>query len=196
MIRLLINKYKDLNPKRNNELEMCLKRNIQSFGSNGVIFSRVDRPTFSDLFYQINLSAEPEDITVIANSDIYFESIFDFNLIQANQVYALSRWDWQAGKATLYDHEDSQDVWAFRGKIKPVSDCDFGLGVPGCDNAIAERLQRAGYTVLNPSRSIKSIHLHTSNVRNYNPKTAKAVDKPYLLIKPHFYNETPSYRNL
>lgn len=186
MIRLFIDSYKDPNPKRNTELEMCLKRNRETFGPNAVVISNNSRPTFDTFFKVINALVEPEDISIIANSDIYFESIFDFNLIQANEAYALSRWDWGNGKATLYDHEDSQDVWAFRGKIKDVPNCNFGLGIPGCDNAIAERLHRAGYLVLNPSKSIQTVHLHLSQVRNYNHQKDKAVEKPYLLIKPHF----------
>jgi hypothetical protein len=47
-------------------------------------------------------------------------------------------------------------------------------------------------TFLNPSKSIKTKHLHLSNIRNYNRKTT--VPKPYLLIKTHFLNETPINR--
>jgi hypothetical protein len=134
--------------------------------------------------------AEESDISIIANSDIYFESLDHFEMIKENEVYALSRWDGNI----LYDHDDSQDAWVFRGQIKPIEDSYFSLGIPGCDNAIAERIARAGYTVLNPSRSIKSIHLHSSNIRNYDRKTT--VAKPYLLIKPHYINETTTYRSV
>jgi hypothetical protein len=187
MIRLFINKYTDKHIARNRELKKCFSFNENVFGVDNVI-SFNSRLSFSDFFSQINLLAEESDISIIANSDIYFESLDELKTIKGNEVYALSRWDGN----TLYDREDSQDAWVFRGKIKPIPDCNFGLGIPGCDNAIAERLQRAGYTVLNPSKSIKTIHLHSSNIRNYDRKTT--VPKPYLLIKTHLLNENPSYR--
>jgi hypothetical protein len=187
MIRLFINKYTDKNPARNRELEKCYALNQQLFGPENVITFNSRLP-FSDFFAMINLCAEETDISIIANSDIYFESVKDVTAIKENEVYALSRWDGN----TLYDHEDSQDAWIFRGIIKEVSHCNFGLGIPGCDNAIAERISRSGYTVLNPSKSIKAIHLHSSNIRNYDRRTT--VPKPYLLIKPHFLGEAPVNR--
>lgn len=187
MIRLFINKYTDKNPARNKELEKCFAFNQDLFGPENVIIFNSRLP-FSDFFAMINLCVNENEISIIANSDIYFQSLLWLETIKANEVFALSRWEGN----TLYDHEDSQDAWIFRGKIKPVPDCNFGLGIPGCDNAIADRLQRAGYTVLNPSKSIKAIHLHSSNIRNYDRRIT--VPKPYLLIKPHYINENVSHR--
>ena len=189
MIRLFINKYKDKHIARNRELEKCFSFNQNVFVAENVI-SFNSRLSFADFFSQVNLLAKESDISIIANSDIYFESVDHFEMIKENEVYALSRWDGN----TLYDREDSQDAWLFRGKIKPIPDCNFGLGIPGCDNAIAERISRSGYTVLNPSKSIKAIHLHSSNIRNYGHRTV--VSKPYLLIKPHYLNENPTYRSV
>jgi hypothetical protein len=189
MIRLFINKYKDKHIVRNRELEKCFFFNQNVFGADNVI-SFNSRLSFADFFSQVNLLAEESDISIISNSDIYFESLDHFEMIKENEVYALSRWDGNI----LYDHDDSQDAWVFRGQIKPIEDSYFSLGIPGCDNAIAERIARAGYTVLNPSKSIKAIHLHSSNIRNYDRKTT--VAKPYLLIKPHYINETPTYRSV
>ena len=190
MIRLFIDKYTDKNKGRNQELQKCFDINVKLFGIESIILSIIDRPTFDQMFKQINEIVKPDDITIIANSDIYFNTLYGIGNIKENEVYALSRWD----RNLLYDREDSQDAWVFRGRIKPVPDCDFGLGIPGCDNAIAERLQRVGYRVLNPSKSIKAIHLHSSNIRNYDSRTT--VPKPYLLIKPHLLNETPSHRSI
>jgi hypothetical protein len=189
MIRLFINTYTDKNEARNKELEKCYAINQEVFGLENVISFNF-RLTFSDFFAMINLVAQKDDISIIANSDIYFDTLYGIGNLKENEVYALSRWDGN----TLYDREDSQDAWVFRGKIKPIPDCNFGLGVPGCDNAIAERITRSGYTVLNPSKSIKAMHLHSSNIRNYDHRTV--VSKPYLLIKPHYLNETPSHRSI
>lgn len=186
MIRLFQDIYKDRNPKRQRELDICRKKNEEMF--EGFFAQPNLRPTFKEWFWLANALSQPGDISIIANSDIYFESPTDFDSIKENEVYALSRWE----NGSLYDHEDSQDVWVFRGTIRNIEDCDFTMGKPGCDNAIAERIQRAGYTVLNPSKSIKTIHLHSSNVRNYDRRNV--IQKPYLLIKPHYLNENPAYR--
>lgn len=60
--------------------------------------------------------------------------------------------------------------------------CANGIVVHNCDNAIADRLYRAGYEVLNPSKTIKTYHLHQSGVRHYN--TEYKVPQPYKLLHP------------
>ena len=92
----------------------------------------------------------------------------------------------------LFDRDDSQDAWVFRGLVGYVDGAKETLGRAGIDNAIADRLSKKGYTVLNPSRTIKSFHLHKTQIRRYNPMDT--VSKPYLLIKPHYINEKPQYR--
>jgi hypothetical protein len=41
------------------------------------------------------------------------------------------------------------------------------MGLPGCDNRLAHLLSETGYRLSNPCRSIRTIHLHRSNVRSY-----------------------------
>ena len=73
----------------------------------------------------------------------------------------------------FYNRLDSQDVWIWRSKIN--NDCSFGLGVPGCDNALLMNIERKGYEVLSPSRKIQAIHLHHTQIRNY--EISKNVNK-------------------
>lgn len=144
------------------------------------------RPKFSHFFTLINKVTKDDDINIIANTDIYFddENIELIKNIRPEECYALARWDiYFDGKAQHFNRRDTADVWIFKGKIKNIPDCDFTLGLPGCDNAICERIQRAGYVVKNPSKDIRSYHLHLSGVRNYDRKVV--VPKPYLLITPH-----------
>ena len=104
--------------------------------------------------------------------------------LNENWVYALTRYDVDTnGNDVFWNHIDSQDVWVFNGVIKDVVECDFTLGVPGCDNAIAERLRRSGYNVLNPSLKFKTYHLHNTNYRtNVNHP---AINQPYFF--PEIY---------
>lgn len=213
MVRILINYYIDSDADRNNELLLCLEENCGNSEVDEVCcFTDVDtpkfdsvtkinfvgRPSFQDFFQYINKVAEPNDISIICNSDIFLwakdVSLIKHNL-KTNECYALSRYDFNHnGGPTLFDRADSQDTWVFRGKIDVPKSCQYHLGKAGIDNAIAERLNSAGYEVKNPSKSIKTYHVHTTNIRRYNP--TDAVEKPYLLITPHKLNEKPQYRTI
>lgn len=153
------------------------------------------RPTFKDFFNAINKVTEPTDINIIANSDIYFEYINSDNFIRLthNDCLALSRWDVQPdGSAVHYNNSGSQDTWIFRGAIKMVEGANFTQGIPGCENKLAYLLQQAGYTVTNPSLSIKTYHLHNSGIRYYD-KDSKGRQLPNRRIYrlPHPRTNVP-----
>jgi hypothetical protein len=87
----------------------------------------------------------------------------------------------------LFDRADSQDTWIFKGGVNQVSGADFTMGIAGCDNAIAHLLEQHGYNVINPSRTIKTYHLHLTNIRNYTDISGNAIQRiqpPYKLINP------------
>lgn len=156
---------------------------------------RVRRPTFQDLFDWVNEVTGDNDINIIANSDIYFD---DMGLemmkvaLGVNDCWALTRWDVNSNNmvrqgdvmvhdCTFMNRRDSQDSWCFKGRIH-FGNFDFELGKPGCDNAIAHRLQEAGYNVTNPSWTIKTFHLHKGDARPWHG-TAR-VEPPYTLLNP------------
>jgi len=188
MIRLLVNTYKSDSQTRQIELDICLEKNM------ALPFLTVHdiqpRPTYNDYFHTSSKLIHDEDfdnddIFVIANSDIYFdETLLLANNIKHGEVYALTRYDIKRGQARFFDRPDSQDVWIFRGGINPIEGADFNLGVGGCDNRIAYLLHKAGYTVTNPSLSIKTYHLHESGIRTFDYKKHKVIPPPYLTLKP------------
>lgn len=181
MINLFTNYYIDKNPARQKEIEYCLCKNLSNPMLNVVVLNSQNRLSYSFYFRKINLLGGHDDINIIANSDIYFES--DIKIVEkmtANQCFALSRWDIdQNGNAQHYDHSDSQDAWIFRGKIKQGLNGEFNLGVPGCDNRIAYEINRAGYLISNPSKTVKSYHVHQSDIRNYG---GNKVPPPYMNV--------------
>ncbi len=192
---LMINYYKDENPARQAEIDECLRKNIEHPLIDHILIFKEEnvavhknkkiipvnwkgRPTYSDYF---RIGSKYNDIKILANSDIYFDSSLMYSKkIRFNQVYALCRWTEVNGTLKFYNHKDSQDVWIWLGKINV--NCEFSLGVPGCDNAIAYLLASSGYRVLSPSKSVKAIHLHNSGVRNY-IKNKDRVQGPYLYLK-------------
>lgn len=195
MIRLFTSYYNEPSPERKAELDTCLRRNIDHHlidevhvlceapcPESVVQHTMKARPKFADFFRIANRYAGPDDITIIANSDIHFDDTLKHLQIKHHEAYALTRWDNIGGRITFMNAVDSQDAWIFRGKIKPVY-ADFYMGVPGCDNRLAYELAKAGYDVKNPSWAIMAIHLHESNVRRYNPKK-ETVPGPYKLLQP------------
>lgn len=174
-------------PERIEELRECWRR-------NDAVFDRVTvppgRPTFSEMF---DLCL-PSCINVIANSDIYFDSLGLHNLKAAyftdagqlrdsRQCFAMSRWDVdEDGHAKLWNHADSQDAWVIYGMGCDI-DAPFPMGVPGCDNALAYILDAAGFVVSNPSLTIRAYCLRNAYVAAEEPKPYR-IPPPYKLVTP------------
>ena len=158
--------------------------------SEKILQKRIDkRPDYADYFRWIADVAGPDDLSIIANADIYFDS--QIGAISARGlppkcVLALSRWDITSeGEAVLNDRNDSQDAWVFRGAPMNVK-ADFPIGVPRCDNRFAKELELAGYRVLNPSFSIRAYHLHSGARAEYQTENETGfVEGPYGYVWPH-----------
>ena len=177
-------------------LETVLKTDKSELTKKTLIITLEKRPTYNNFLETADKYADDNTVTVFCNSDIFFEgeNVAQLNgfftEVQANRDLAicLTRWDYQANQHhMLFDRPDSQDTWAFRGKRKGRTSIEFTMGVAGCDNRFAYELTQMGYTLSNPSKRIKSYHVHTSNVRNYleNDKPKEIVPEPYQLIHPH-----------
>lgn len=207
MIRLFTTVYPEINEKRKNEYRQCLEWNlacdfiaeicILSEGGEDILpdsrkikIRRVShRPTYADYFTWISGSAGDDDISIIANTDIYFDdqlSLFTQWMIPPNYALALARWETsQSGKPKLFDRNDSQDSWIFRGPIKKI-ESNFCVGVPRCDNRILYEMKCAGYDVINPSFSIRCYHLHEGIREEYkNDNLEHFVEPPYAYLWPH-----------
>jgi hypothetical protein len=142
------------------------------------------RPTFKDFFSITSIipttnTPEKDIVKVVANSDIFFDSTIELmKKIQPYQCFALSRWETKTRR--LYNIDYSQDVWCFRDHIS-VDDCNFQLGLPGCDNRIAQIIADYDYEIFNPSKSIRCWHLHSEET---NHSGRNVVEGQYLLLPP------------
>jgi len=199
-INLFVQYYKDKNPARHEEIVSCLRKNIDNkfidriFLLTDIDFHIVDdkiriidysgRATYNDFFNAISTYATDDDINIISNSDIYFNQTIEEALrVHPNMSYGLSRWDSDAeGKLTHYSHVDSQDCWIFKGHVRSVAGA-FCLGKLGCDNRIAWEIKKAGYHLLNPSKTIQACHIHLSGVRNWSRANKEdTIPPPYYVI--------------
>ncbi|MBK7362944.1 MAG: hypothetical protein IPJ01_11670 [Micavibrio sp.] len=163
------------------------------------------RPSYNDYFaITKKLFNGNNNINIISNLDIIISPEMllqqpncDIHKVASdylvnNNCLALTRWDVKNTSdfrdgSVLFDRPDSQDTWIFKGAIPQISGADFTLGVAGCDNKIAYLLEQSGYNVINPSRTIKTYHLHLTDIRNYTDIVGHAIERlepPYKLLHP------------
>lgn len=207
MINLFVNYFDHSNSERKKEIEFCLEKNEANDHIDKIIIvNRNDRAAYGDFFRA--MKAYPKDVNIIANSDIYFDDTVKLaEGIKDRQCYALTRWEEYNGSIIEFAQRHnkraappqwSQDAWIFRGATKPepydiveaVRDnkhreaIPFCLGIPGCDNKIAAMLKEKGFDVTNPSKSIRAIHKHKNEDRNYpNYQILKGI-RPNGLVHP------------
>ncbi len=193
---LITSYYPESNINRKKELLDCIKNNLDNpLISEVHIISEIELPTISSpklqciftlerwtfkslLKYANNLKTDK--IIILANTDIYFNyTIFSAKKIKKYDVYALTRWNYEdESNLVFYANFKSQDAWIFKGKL-PEDIGDYYMGLPGCDNRFAYELKSKGYKILNPSFSIQAIHLHLTNLRNYNSIKDKVLGNYY-----------------
>ena len=167
-IRLFYNYYEDKNIRRKNEIDMCLKNNMDNSLLDIIIVESEINPTFDSMFEKINRLTGPNDINIICHTDIFFDdTIALVSKIKDKEVYALGRWDWNTIRiSNLVDNNSIQNAWIIKGKIEGVMG-NFPMGKLGSAGRIAYEFQRVGYKVTNPSRSIRAHHVHNSKVKHY-----------------------------
>jgi hypothetical protein len=218
-LHLLIDYYKfnTPNPDKQHELDACFYDNINNSNFYRVhVFSDDETPftserlihnkpgkrlTYKDYFDYAKNNIPEGDIVVLSNSDIYFDDTISkiIKLDLNNTVLALTRWCPNHGHKIvdntiqMYENaEKSQDVWIWKNFLKNYEsvNCNFTLGVLGCDNKIAYLFSQMGYNVMNPSLEIITYHLHKNDsTRIYDPVW---LPGPYLFVKTEessFFND-------
>lgn len=198
MINLYTSYFISEDKKRQSEIDLCLKKNIENDLIKTIYLIIEEpiefnipkiktvlikgRPTYNVFFDLINQNTTENEWNIISNTDIYFDNTLHL-LKKYSKSYclALTRYEVTQTGIRFLNLKDSQDCWIFKGNIRKIEG-DFTLGTAGCDNAIANRIWKSGYQVINPSKSIKSYHVHTSQHRTYDVNAK--VPQPYLLLNP------------
>ena len=152
------------------------------------------RLTYADVIEKA--ATFPKDVIVaFANADICIDDDTWRQLWQVNmekKFLALLRYDVPASgdvrKSAIFGpRADSQDTWVVRvcdlAQVETKT-LDFNFGRMGCDNAIALEMLKQKFLVVNPALSMKTWHIHASEVRSY--------DKSDVIDKPVFHYIHPS----
>ena len=151
------------------------------------------RLTYRDLLKYTYESVPPNTIVIYANADIYCTKTLTelYTVDMRDKLFALLRWDEQEGSVEpklFGPRPDSQDAWIlYSDSVKSRTwDWDafhYKLGVAGCDNRFTGDMFGMKFLVSNPCHSIKTIHIHKTEIRDYN-KYDILPAKLYLYIHP------------
>ena len=170
---------------------LLLNESPQTFTKSDKIDEEIigHRLTYQDVFERI-YDIPDNTIVVFANADIFiddasFKELWNLNL--EDKFLALLRYDLplsgELGEAKIFGpRADSQDTWIVRSDDVKKRDksvwesMNFQFGKMGCDNALALEAMRAKFLVVNPSQTLKTYHVHASDIRNYSK--SDVIDMP------------------
>lgn len=182
-VRLFYHYYDDKNINRKQEIDLCLQKNINNPRFDIIVLDSPENPTFDFFIQRINQLVGPNDISIFCRPDIFFDDSIGFvNRLRHKEIFAINHWDWQpnGSPAILLENPNVQDVWIIKGKIEGVNG-DFPIDMKGAEGRIAFEFQQAGYKIINPARTIKAYHHHSSGVRIYSDE--ECVPGPYLPVE-------------
>lgn len=197
--------YQEANAERAKELEYVLEKNINNpyidkiVLLNEKIYDQLSSPkihqvnighrlTYYDVLTYIKSDVPKDTIVIFSNSDIYLDDTLRhlYSLDLDKKFLALLRYE-MPDDVLFGPRADSQDTWILWSSSVDFDitkeDFGFNFGVPGCDNSITIAMLKKKFIVCNPALSIKTYHVHSSNVRNY--IASDVLDKPiYLYVEP------------
>lgn len=203
-----ITQYYQSKTKRTKEIDFCLQKNIDNPFIDKIILlneqkyqlpvsKKVEqivinkRLFYDDIIKYIEKLEDEDAIVVFANADIFLDktarSLWSTNI--CDKFFALLRYDYANGKSEIFGpRADSQDTWVVSAKsvktrVWKYEDFHFSFGISGCDNAITLEMLRMKFLVVNPSLTIKTHHVHTSEIRTYDKDEIVEKDV-YLYIDP------------
>ena len=194
--------------KRNNEIKLCLKNNVNNNKINNIyllnekIYTDNELGITNNKIIQMNINKRLEysDIfsfvhnnklkgyIIFANSDIYLDeniNILKYTYLnEEKSMMALLRYE--KDNKIFGPRYDSNDTWIFHSNFnidsKYHKPFNYQFGKPGCDNKFNYLCKVLGYKIINCPNKIKTYHVHETEIRNYTDNDK--INGPYLMIEP------------
>lgn len=154
------------------------------------------RLTYAHFIQFVKDRVPKNTIAILANADVFMDDLTDLWKINlTRKMLALLRWDVKdledLTTAEIFGpRADSQDAWVvLSDSVKEVNwdytRLNIELGQLECDNAFAGTMLSNRFVLYNPALTIKTYHLHKTEIRNYRKEDA---------IKSTLYiNMVPTY---
>ena len=162
------------------------------------------RLTYADCIDAVQKHVGAGSIVAFANTDIYLDAITSRTLWSIDlhdTVLALLRYEDELDPADAKifgPRPDSQDTWILHSdsimeRTWKQENFRIPFGQAGCDNAVLVEFLRARFRISNPASSIRTFHVHKSEIRNYDPRNI--VDREvYMYVEPTGLHELdPTY---
>lgn len=190
-INLITSFYTSSEPERNAELRKALDQNINSryveclhlfvddkesynylekhyTGRKIIVIAVGKQPLYSDLFEYAN---KLNKLCMITNSDIWLYTVENIHLInnmKNNDVFALTRHEYDLSKPFIDGYQGSHDAFIFRSPIDKniIKHLKFPQNVWGSENVVLYELSKLKYKLYNPCIQIKIVHEHKTEERN------------------------------
>ena len=126
---------------------------------------------------------------MITNADIYLYS-YDINLLKLlnsnKYVYALTRYEYDMSHPFIDEYIGSHDCYIFNSKYLDdriiCENTNFRQNLLGIESRIIKSFFDLNYTIYNPCKQIKIVHLHKTNLRNYTDSDDVALHNKNLKI--------------
>lgn len=159
----------------NDTLEKLNEIKSNNINSDKIVIIYINKqPTYHD-FFNYSLNNLPNQICMISNSDIYL-NLYDINLINLlnyeKYCYALTRYEHDMKNPLIDNYLGSHDCYIFNSKFLDnriiCENTNFKQNLPGIETRIIKSFCDLNYKVFNPCKQIKIVHLHKTNLRNYN----------------------------
>ena len=168
--------YKNLANKHIDEVVLLVDQDcefINVFSDKLILYPIHDRLTYKE-WLEISYKLHPNDIKVLANSDIYFDDtiskLHNIKNWSSDTMYVSSRKDitkddkivpsrlYHNNICPIIDIERSQDVWVYKNPLKTF-DNNYYLGFMGCDSKMSESLMSQNMQIINLYFYINCLHI-------------------------------------
>ena len=158
------------------------------------------RLTYAHFIQFVKDRVPKNTFAILANADIFMDKLTDLWKINLkNAMFSLLRWDVKdldnlATAEVFGPRADSQDAWiVLSDSVKDVKwnydPLNIQLGQPGCDNAFAGQMLQNRFVLYNPALTLKTYHLHKTEIRNYT-KADTIRAKLYINLVPSYIIDT------